>query len=195
MKISLGNGEKTLIISVVVCLMIMVVGYSFAYFTFGVTGTGGGSSATASTAKLPDVTFTGFSAALNLSNAYPGKSASNTFKISFNGNSVSTSEKVAISLNITSNGFKLCKDAGTGANGCDTSDTTPQLVATISGGGISGTQTIDLTGKTGNVLLATETISKETTYTVTVRFNESNKNQMHNAGKSFAGTIGVQFAA
>ena len=193
----LGNNEKTLILSIAICCMVMVVGYSFAYFTFGVSATGDGATIKGTAAELPEVTYEAFSDALTLTGAYPGKSASKTFTVKFKGNGSSTKETIAINLKINSNEFKLCNAVASDAqNGCDTTDTNPQLVISISGGGITSSSEINLTGQVPETIipLATDTIDKDTEYTVKVEFRETEKNQGHNVNKSFGGTIEVEFA-
>ncbi len=196
MKFEMYKQEKNIILGLLVCALITVFGYSLAYFVSGVKITGSGGSASGSTAKLPTVTYDAGDEGLTLSNAYPGKSETKTFQVKFDSkDNVGASEKIGIKLNIESNEFKLCNAVDSAnKNGCDESDTTSQLELKISGGGIDGEQIIDLTGKTGqSISLATDTISADATYTVTVEFKETDKNQGHNAGKNFSGSITVEF--
>ncbi len=200
MKFELYKQERNVIVGILVCTLVAVIGYSFAYFLSGTSVIGEGARTDGTTAKLPTVTYNAGNAGLTLENAYPGKKATKEFTVTFAGNDSSKNEKIAIKLKITSNSFKMCSAVeDENRNGCDIDDNSPQLVAKLEKNGevisgVDGTE-IDLTGKTkDDAILWTDDISSDTTYTVTIEFKETGKDQGHNAGKNFIGSIEVEFA-
>ncbi len=196
MKFGMKKQERMVILGMLVCALVAIIGYSLAYFVSGVKVTGNGATGNAKTAELPVVEYQAGDKGLALKDAYPGKSESKQFTVSYDG---SGSEEIAITLKISTNQFVYCtSDIQSGLasqNKTCTINESPQLVIKLLKGDlVISDNEIDLTGKTEDILLAKDTISSNTDYTVVVEFKENNDDQSQNEGKNFVGLIEVAFA-
>lgn len=190
----LHSQEKTLLLGLLVCGLVMMLGTSFAYFTGGSVGiSGSGSSSKLNvTPSSQKVTYDAGTSAINLVNAYPGIApAEKDFTVKVTPGTDDKDFHYAIKLVINSNKFTKCNDV---ADGCH------ELVYTLTGSDGSVIKSGDLEGLTGEVLLATEhklNVTADTLYNYKfkVEFKDVDYEQNHNAGKSVNALLKVEFAA
>lgn len=190
--------EKMIIIVLVVCGVISLAGYSFAYFVSGVKINGNGSNTSGTTTGMTKVKYDAGGSSLSFVNAYPGKSASKNFSITVTPTSGMNSVKYAVKLNIDTNTFVVCNDTNynTITNACVKN--AEELVYTLKDGNGATLATGDITTKTGEVVIYTDTkttsVEAVYNYTVEITFKNTNADQNHNKNKSLTGNLKVEFA-
>ena len=200
-------GEKYLILGIVIMAIIVTSGYSFAYFTVKTTVNGTTkASTTGNTATLPKVVFDGGQEVTSTTPLLPGNKITKTFNVTFTPGSDIKSVNYNVILNITENTFVTCSEQtkiiNDVPNECTVGAT--ELVYRLKRKiGTSGVDTevvheTDLTAgvKTTQTYAETVTSSSEVTYyyTLEIEFKDTKANQLHNMGKTFSGTVDVQFA-
>lgn len=194
----LHSVEKMIIIVLVVCGVISMIGYSFAYFVSGVKLTGDGANTTGTTADMIKVSYDAGDSALSFVNAYPGKSASKNFSITVTPTSDMNSAKYAIKLNIDTNTFVVCSDANYNASTNACVKNAEELIYTLKDGNGTTLATGDITTKTGEVVVYTDTkttnVETVYNYTLEITFKNTNSDQNHNTNKSLTGSLKVEFA-
>ncbi len=195
---NLHSKEKILILGLVICALVVTIGYSFAYFTTSVKVTNsGGGGASASTQDLQEVIYDAGSKTLSLEDAYPGKKASKDFSVSLTPAGELNSATYAIKLNISSNSFVKCTDTNYDASSNACVKNAEELIYTLKSGS-TVLATGDVTGKTGEivVLKETKTANEKTVYnyTLEIEFKNTNGDQNHNINKSLAANLEVVFA-
>ena len=123
---------------------------------------------------------------------------SKTFKIAVTPGSDTNEVTYAIKLNINTNTFEKCDETNYSSfsNACIIN--AEELVYSLKDSEGNVINTGDLTGRTGEVILATETkvvdSKTEFNYTIEITFNETNADQNHNANKEITGNIKVEFS-
>ncbi len=202
--------EKLLIIGVIACTLTVGLGFSFAYFLNSVGVKGDGATTNLKTVSMSHVVYDAGESALVMENAFPSDSSSKGFKVTAtnaNGDVISTEVTYAIKFNITKNDFVKCSDANYDALANDCEKNAQELTYKLKdgSGSVIANGTGDLTGVTGDVVIAkeTKTITSETdfNYTLEITFNDTLHDQNHNmsveaSGKvvEFNGNIVVEFA-
>jgi len=184
---------------IVLILLIMGIGVSFAFYTASVSQSGSGSSGTGRTHNLIKVTYDAGSSTLSSSNLTPGNTISKTFKVTTTPGSNATSTKYAIKLNISSNTFVKCTDSNYNSVSNACTKNAEELTYTLKDASGTAISTGDLTGKTGTVVLATETKSVLSTvthnYTLEITYKNTNADQNHNMNKTISGNVKVEFTS
>lgn len=190
--------EKMLIIILVICGLVSMIGYSFAYFVSGVNFSGTGSNSTVDTANLIKVQYDAGTSAFNLAEAYPGKSASKNFSVTVMPTGDANTVSYAIKLVIDTNSFVMCDDSTYDASTNACIKGVQELVYTLKDSGDLVLATGDLTGKTGDVLLYTDTktTSEEAiyNYSLEISFKDTGEDQNHNVNQALTGSLKVEFA-
>ena len=199
-------GEKYLILGLVIMALIVTSGYSFAYFTVKTTvnGTTSGST-TGKTATLPKVVFDGGTAVTSAKPLLPGDKIVKEFNVEFTPGSEIKTVTYNVILNITDNTFVACSEStktiGGAPNDCTVGAT--ELVYRLKRKiGASGKEETIVTDTNLTASVKTQTYKETVTnssavtyyYTLEVEFLDTNKNQLHNMGKTFSGSVDVQFA-
>ena len=193
--------EKKIYLGLLVCLLVSVVGTSFAYFVSSTTINGEGGRTNMTTADMVDVKFDAGDSAINLQNAMPGLGKEKGFAVMFTPTSNAKTVTYAIKLNITENTFVKCDDTNYKADEPNQNLCTKdaeELVYTLMDEDGNVLATGDLLGKTEGIILKkeTKTADVETTfnYKLNVTYKDTKADQNHNANKSFAGSLSVEFA-
>lgn len=198
--------EKKIYLGLLVCLLVSIVGTSFAYFVTSTSVGGEGGKVDAKTADMVGLKFNTGDAAISLENAVPGVGKEKTFAVELTPTNNTHTITYAIMLNITGNTFEKCTDSNYREVATDTDSVNvclknaEELVYTLIDADTSEqVATGDLTGKNGNIQLAKVTknnINDVTTvnYKLNVTFKNTNADQNHNMNKTFAGTLGTEFA-
>lgn len=193
--------EKKIYLGLLVCLLVSVVGTSFAYFVSSTTINGEGGRTNMTTADMVGVKFDAGDSAINLQNAMPGLGKEKGFAVMFTPTSNTKTVTYAIKLNITENTFVKCDDTNYKADEPNQNLCTKdaeELVYTLMDEEGNVLATGDLLGKTESIILKkeTKTADAETTfnYKLNVTYKDTNADQNHNANKSFAGSLSVEFA-
>ncbi len=178
-------------------LLVGVVGVSFAYFLVGVSFVGGGASNTGNTAKLINVEYDAGTSTLTGS-LMPGNKLSKTFTVSVTPGSDTNKAVYAIKMNVTNNTFVKCTEANYNSVSNACTKNAEELVYTLKNSSGTVVATGDLTAKTGEVILATETktasAKTDYNYTLEIEFKDTNTDQNHNTNKTFTGNVKVEFA-
>lgn len=193
--------EKKIYLGLLVCLLVSVVGTSFAYFVSSTTINGEGGRTNMTTADMVDVKFDAGDSAINLQDAMPGLGKEKGFAVMFTPTSNAKTVTYAIKLNITENTFVKCDDTNYKADEPNQNLCTKdaeELVYTLMDEEGNILATGDLLGKTEGIILKkeTKTADVETTfnYKLNVTYKDTKADQNHNANKSFAGSLSVEFA-
>ena len=193
--------EKKIYLGLLVCLLVSVVGTSFSYFVSSTTINGEGGRTNMTTADMVDVKFDAGDSAINLQDAMPGLGKEKGFAVIFTPTSNTKTVTYAIKLNITENTFVKCDDTNYKADEPNQNLCTKdaeELVYTLMDEEGNVLATGDLLGKTEGIILKkeTKTADVETTfnYKLNVTYKDTKADQNHNANKSFAGSLSVEFA-
>lgn len=183
-----GNKGQSIFLSVVgvATLLVAIVGATFAYFSISVTGNETASSIQVTTAIVGGVTFADGND-INVTEIYPGWSATKTFTVA-NTTANSTDQiKYNISLNVTTNTLTDVANNQFVHQLSGTSSNTGTLVS-VAVDTIVPTTTTTFTGD--GILNGTDTH----TYTYKIDFKEANTVQDTAQGKTFAGVLQVSLA-
>lgn len=192
----LHSSEKTILLAIVVCVLLISGGYSFAYFVSnGANVTGEGGSTNISTAKLINVKYDAGSSSISLANALPGVKSSKNFNITVTPIESQNTANYTIKLVINSNTFVKCTDANYNANSNACVKDSEELVYTLTdseGGAFTG----DITGKTGEIVLLNErkttAVEEVYNYTLEVSYKNTGADQNHNFNKTLEALLKVE---
>ena len=189
---------KNKILIAIGILLVITLGVSFAYFVSGIAIGGSGSNASGTTAELLKVSYDAGTSILSGTGLIPGTNTSKTFTVIVTPGSDTNEATYAIKLNISNNTFVKCDDSNYNSMSNACTKNAQELVYTIKDSSGNVIKTGDLTGKSGEVVLATETktvsAATEYTYTLEIEFKETNADQNHNMNKSITGNVKVEFA-
>jgi len=186
-----NNRGQSIFLSVVgiATLLVAIVGATFAYFSIRVTGNDTASSITVTTAQLGGVTFDGTGAGIEVTNAYPGFTATKTFTVATD---VDTDPGAQIEYQIILKSTEVGLSSAAAAN----HDFVYSLVGT--GTGVATTATNeDMPTTTNDVVLGTGTLTGYAThsYDFTVLLRESSTDQNELQGLSYNGIIQIVISA
>lgn len=185
------RNRTILLILGVATVLVALIGATFAYFTAVVRYNNAPQSITLTTVEVQGLEYTA-TGILSLTNASPDSDniVSKTFTIK-NPNATATIS-YSLVLKTDTNEFRLSEEVVNG----ETQKYGNQLVVTVSGAALSTPKVIDLTDGTDTsdiAILSDRRLAAGATdtYTASVVFNEINKNQNNNQGKSYLGHIDV----
>ena len=193
----MDNKNKTLIM-VVGILLVVVVGVSFAYFLVSVNINGEGSSTDIGTGTLPLVQYDAGDSILSKDVLMPKDIITKSFKVIVTPTKDIKEITYRIYLDITDNTFVKCTDDNydEATNICEKDAN--ELVYRLKDSNGNVIKEGDLTGSSGQVEVARETktqdVRTEHEYIIEIEFVDTNKDQNHNANKTFNGEIKVEFA-
>ena len=218
MKFEMSMLERTLIIGLVVCGIIIGIGSSFAYYSAKITVENNGASINQTTKVLPKIVYDGGSTKVALLNAKPGQSITKTFTVTIDP--TTDTVKYQIMFNNIKNTFENCTvtnrktfDTCYAANfencqpnectldakelqytltAVDENKTPVSSIGTITGNLTNGVTNIDPI----TVTQATHADKKSVyTYTLKIDFLDTNAEQNHNQDKNFEMDIDVVLAS
>ncbi len=193
----MNNKNKTLIM-VVGILLVIVVGVSFAYFLVSVNINGEGSSTDIGTGTLPLVQYDAGDSILSKDGFIPNDVITKSFKVIITPTKDIKEITYRIYLDITDNTFVKCTDDNydEATNLCEKDAN--ELVYRLKDSNGDVIKEGDLTGSNGQIEIVRETktqdVRTEYEYTIEIEFVDTNKDQNHNANKTFNGEIKVEFA-
>ena len=190
--------KKNVLVGVIAVLLVLGIGISFAYFVSGVLVSGKGSDVTLEPGDMLKVEYDAGSSKLVGNKLMPGDSVSKDFSVTITPTTTEKEVMYGIFLNLTNNTFVKCDDHSYDelTNACEKGakeityiikdkDTNRELAKG------------DLTGKSGKIKLLTEEKEVESktvfNYTITITFEDTEKDQNHNQNKGIEGNIKVEF--
>ncbi len=168
--------NKNIVLTLVVVLTILValIAGTYAYFTASVTGNTTASSVIVTTAKNLTLSFADTDT-INLTNVYPGASASKTFEIKNNADIPLT--------------YTIQWAAGLTNNFAVKSDLVYSISCNNSGPNRSQTTAPSTSTNAQNIISGTINSGVTQTCTLTLHFKETGANQNSNQGKTFAARL------
>ncbi len=193
----MNNKNKTLIM-VVGILLIMIMGVSFAYFAVGVNISGNGSNTNLGTGSFPLVQYDAGDSKLLKDNLMPKDIITKNFKVIVTPTKDVKEVTYRIYIDIVDNTFVKCTDDNYDevTNICEKNAN--ELVYRLKDNNGNVIKEGDLTGSSGQIEVVRDTKTQEARteyeYTIEIEFVDTNKDQNHNANKTFNGGIKVEFA-
>ncbi len=193
----MNNKNKTLIM-VVGILLVMIMGVSFAYFAVGVNISGNGANTNLGTGNFPLVQYDAGDSKLLKDNLMPKDIITKNFKVIVTPTKDIKEITYRIYLHITDNTFVKCTDDNydEATNICEKNAN--ELVYRLKDSNGNVIKEGDLTGSSGQIEVVRDTKTQEARteyeYTIEIEFVDTNKDQNHNANKTFNGEIKVEFA-
>ncbi len=188
-----NNRGQSIFLSVVgiATLLVAIVGATFAYFSISVTGNDTASSIRVTTARVGGVVYDGTGAGVEVTNAYPGWTATKTFTVAFDETEGAVDSSAEVDYQIILKSTEVGLSAAAASKG----DFTYSLTGT--GTGAQATASGNMPATVSEAVIATGTLtgtnaaSKSHSYSFTVTLRESSTDQNELQGLSYYGIIQV----